>query len=58
MLYGIFEPYFDDVVTHVLHDLINDQYYPLHEKTTSFCFIFVLVIVNPITFDKLRFLTS
>ena len=51
MLYGIFEPYFDDVVTHVLHDLINDQYYPLHEKTTSFCFTFVLVIVNPITFD-------
>ena len=29
-------------------DLIYDQCYPLHAKTTSFRFIFVLVIVNPI----------
>ena len=29
-------------------DLIYDQCYPLHVKTTSFCFMFVLVIVNPI----------
>ena len=29
-------------------DLINDQCYHLHAKTTSFCFTFVLVIVNPI----------
>ena len=29
-------------------DLIYDQCYSLHAKTTSFCFTFVLVIVNPI----------
>ena len=29
-------------------DLIYDQCYPLHAKTTSFCFTFVLVIFNPI----------
>ena len=29
-------------------DLIYDQCYPLHTKATSFCFTFVLVIVNPI----------
>ena len=51
MLYGISEQYPDDVVTHVLLDLIYDQCYPLHAKTTSSCFTFVLVIVNPIIFD-------
>ena len=29
-------------------DWIYDQCYPLHAKTTSFCFTFVLIIVNPI----------
>ena len=51
MLYGISEQYLDDAVTLVLLDLINDQCYPLLVKTTSFCFTFVLVIVNPIIFD-------
>ena len=51
MLYGISEQYPDDVATHVVLDLIYDQCYPLHAKTTRFCFTFVLVIVNPIIFD-------
>ena len=29
-------------------DLIYEQWYPLHVKTTSFCFTFVLAIVNPL----------
>ena len=29
-------------------DLTDDQYCPLHAKTPSFCFMFVLVIVNRI----------
>ena len=32
-------------------DSICDQCYLLHVKTTSLCFTFVLVIVNPIIFD-------
>ena len=51
MLYGISEQYPDDVVTHVLLDLINDQCYLLHAKTTGFCFTFALIIVNPIIFN-------
>ena len=31
--------------------LVDDQYYPLHIKTTNFCFTFDLVIGNPIIFD-------
>ena len=58
MLYGISEQYPDDVVTHVLLNLIYDQCYLLHAKTTSFCFMFVLVIVNAIIFEERRFLTS
>ena len=45
MLYGTSEQYADDF------DLIYDQCYPLHAKTTSFCFTFALVNVNPIIFD-------
>ena len=40
MLYGISEQYPDEVVTHVLLDLIYDHCYPLHAKTTGFCFRF------------------
>ena len=50
MSYGISEQYPDDAATHALFDLINDQCYPLHAKTTNFCFTFVLVSVNPIIF--------
>ena len=39
------------IVFNVPLDLIDDQYYLLHIKTTNFCFIFVLVIGNPIIFD-------
>ena len=51
MLHGISEQCPDDIVTHVLLNLIYDQFYPLHAKATGFCFTFVLVIVNPIIFD-------
>ena len=57
MFYGIFEQYADDIVIYRL-DLMDDQSYLLHAKTTSFCITFVLVIVNPTLFDKPRFLTS
>ena len=36
------------IVFNIPLDLIYDQCYPLHAKNTSFCFTFVLVIVNPI----------
>ena len=39
------------IVFNILLDLSDDQYYHLHIKTTTFCFTFVLVIVNPIIFD-------
>ena len=39
------------VIFNILLDLIENQNYPLHVKTISFCFTFVLVIVNPIVFD-------
>ena len=46
------------MVFNILLDLIDDQSYLLHAKTTSFCFTFALVIVNPILFNQPRFLTS
>ena len=46
------------IILNILLDLSDDQNYPLHAKIISFCFAFVLVIVNPIIFDKLGFLTS
>ena len=36
------------MVFNISLDLIYDQCYPMHAETTSFCFTFVLVIVNPI----------
>ena len=36
------------MVFDIPHDWIYDQCYPLHAKTTSVCFTFVLIIVNPI----------
>ena len=39
------------MVFNILLDLSDEQNYPLHAKTISFCFTFVLVIVNPIIFD-------
>ena len=39
------------IVFNIIPNLINEQYYPLHVKTTSFSFTFVLVIVNAIIFD-------
>ena len=51
MLYGISEQDGDGIVPYGLNmsiDLVYDQCYSLHAKTASFCFTFVLVIVNPI----------
>ena len=39
------------IVFNILLDLSDDQNYLLYAKTISFCFIFVLVIVDPIIFD-------
>ena len=39
------------IAFNVPFDLIDEQYYPLHIKTTNVCFMFVLVIGNPIIFD-------
>ena len=39
------------IVFNILLDLSDDQNYPLHAKIISFCFMFVMVIVNPIMFD-------
>ena len=39
------------IVFNIPLDLIYDKYYPLHAKSTSFCFTFVLVIVDPVIFD-------
>ena len=39
------------IVFNILLDLSEDENYPLHAKTISFCFTFVVVIVNPILFD-------
>ena len=36
------------IVFNILLDLSDDQNCPLHAKTISFCFTFVLVLVNPI----------
>ena len=36
------------MVFNITLDWIYDQCYPLHVKTTSFCFAFVLIIVNPL----------
>ena len=62
MMYDTSEQYTDDIVTyHFLNipsDLIYDKCYPFYRRTTIFCFTFVLVIVNSIIFDELRFLTS
>ena len=38
------------IVFNVPLDLIDDQDYHLHIKTTSFCFTFALVTDNPIVF--------
>ena len=51
MLYGISEQDGDGIVPYGLNMsiyLVYDQCYPFHAKTASFCFMFVLVIVNPI----------
>ena len=53
MFYGISEQYGDGVIKYrfnILLDLSDDQNYPLHAKTKSFCLTFVLVIANPIIF--------
>ena len=39
-----------NIVFNILLDLSDDQNYPLHVKTKSFCLTFVLVIANPIIF--------
>ena len=39
------------IVFNTLLDLSDNQNYPLHAKAISFCFTFVLVIVNPIIFE-------
>ena len=39
------------IVFNIPLGLTGDQYYPLHAKTTSFGFTFVLVVDNPIIFD-------
>ena len=39
------------IVFNILLDLSDDQNYLLYAKTISFCFMFVLVIVDPIIFD-------
>ena len=38
------------IVFNILLDLSDDQNYPLHAKTISVFFTFVLVIANPIIF--------
>ena len=37
---------------------IYDQRYPMNAKTTSFCFTFVLIIVNPIILVLVYYLIS
>ena len=39
------------IVFNILLDLSDDQNYPLNAKTITFCFTFVLFIVDPIVFD-------
>ena len=58
MFYGIsYNMLTSHIVFNVPHDLIHDQYYPLHIKTTNFCFTFAPVIGNSIIFNYPRFLT-
>ena len=45
------------IVFNIPLDLIDDQYHPLHAKTTSFCFAFVQIIVNQIIFELTKILT-
>ena len=46
------------VISNIPLDLIWDQCYPLHAKSTSVCFMFALVISNSQIFDHSRLLTS
>ena len=62
MMYNFSEQNTDDMVTYhslnIPSDLIYDKSYSFYRTTTIFCFAFILISVNLIIFDKLRFLTS
>ena len=54
-MYNIFEQYADNIITYRLNtplDPTDDKCCPLHAKTISFCFKFVLAYVNPINEPK------
>ena len=54
IMYDISEQYADDIVTYHFLIITSDTILSV-EKPHFFCFTFVLIIVNLIVFDQLRF---